>query len=118
MSERDGYIPGVPCWVDTSQPNPEAVLGFYSGLFGWEFEDMMPPDAPARYVIAQPPQAAIAVEGSDEKFPTRLPRIQQQALLRTTRVFEKQCNVWRRTTEKFFAEFLHSLEGLESRSSR
>src|SRR5262249_55558958 len=35
MPERDGYIPGVPCWVDTSQPDPEAALDFYGGLFGW-----------------------------------------------------------------------------------
>ena len=26
MPERDGYIPGVPCWVDTSQPDPEAAV--------------------------------------------------------------------------------------------
>ena len=45
MPERDGYIPGVPCWVDTSQPDPEAAVGFYGGLFGWEFEDVMPPDS-------------------------------------------------------------------------
>ena len=38
MPERDGYIPGVPCWVDTSQPDPGAALAFYGGLFGWEFE--------------------------------------------------------------------------------
>ena len=37
MPERDGYIPGVPCWVDTSQPDPESAVDFYSGLFGWEF---------------------------------------------------------------------------------
>ena len=43
MAERDGYIPGVPCWVDTSQPDPEAAVTFYRGLFGWEFEDAMPP---------------------------------------------------------------------------
>ena len=43
MPERDGYIPGVPCWVDTSQPDPEAAADFYGGLFGWEFEDVMPP---------------------------------------------------------------------------
>jgi uncharacterized protein len=43
MLERDGYVPGVPCWVDTSQPDPEAAVAFYSGLFGWEFEDAMPP---------------------------------------------------------------------------
>ena len=27
MPERDGYIPGVPCWVDTSQPDPDAAVG-------------------------------------------------------------------------------------------
>ena len=46
MPERDGYIPGVPCWVDTSQPDPEAALPFYRGLFGWEFEDVMPEGSP------------------------------------------------------------------------
>ena len=27
MAEQDGYIPGVPCWVDTTQPDPEAAAG-------------------------------------------------------------------------------------------
>ena len=45
MPERDRYIAGVPCWVDTSQPDPDAAVGFYSGLFGWKFEDVMPPGA-------------------------------------------------------------------------
>src|SRR6185437_5208850 len=45
MAERDGYLPGVPCWVDTSQPDPDAAAAFYSGLFGWEVEDVMPPEA-------------------------------------------------------------------------
>ena len=35
MLERDGYPPGVPCWVDTSQPNPGAAVAFYRGVFGW-----------------------------------------------------------------------------------
>jgi predicted enzyme related to lactoylglutathione lyase len=52
MSE-DRYIPGVPCWVDTAQPDPEAALAFYGGLFGWEFEDVMPPGAPRRYFMAR-----------------------------------------------------------------
>ena len=47
MPERDGYIPGVPCWVDTGQPDPVAAVDFYRGLFGWEFEDVMPPTRPA-----------------------------------------------------------------------
>jgi predicted enzyme related to lactoylglutathione lyase len=38
MSERDGYEPGVPCWVDTRQPDPQAAVDFYTRLFGWEAE--------------------------------------------------------------------------------
>jgi predicted enzyme related to lactoylglutathione lyase len=37
MSERNEYIPGVPCWVDASYKEPESVLPFYRGLFGWDF---------------------------------------------------------------------------------
>jgi predicted enzyme related to lactoylglutathione lyase len=53
MPERDGYIPGVPCWVDASEPDPEAGVDFYGGLFGWEFEDAMQPSAEGRYFIAR-----------------------------------------------------------------
>jgi predicted enzyme related to lactoylglutathione lyase len=53
MPERDGYIPGVPCWIDTSQPDPESAVAFYGDLFGWEFEDVMPPGAPGKYFIGR-----------------------------------------------------------------
>src|SRR5262249_21894414 len=53
MAERDGYIPGVPCWVDTSQPDPDAAAAFYGGLFGWDFEDAMPSGSQAKYLIAR-----------------------------------------------------------------
>ena len=53
MPERDGYVPGVPCWVDASEPDPEAAADFYGGLFGWEFEDAMPPSSEGRYFIAR-----------------------------------------------------------------
>jgi uncharacterized protein len=53
MPERDGYIPGVPCWIDTSQPDPEAAVAFYHGLFGWELEDVMPPGSDAMYFMAR-----------------------------------------------------------------
>jgi uncharacterized protein len=53
MPERDGYLPGVPCWVDTSQPDPAVATEFYAGLFGWEVEDVMPPDAPGSYFMAR-----------------------------------------------------------------
>ena len=64
MPERDGYIPGVPCWVDTSQPDPEAAVDFYSGLFGWEFEDVMPPGSEGKYFIARLRGGDVAAVGS------------------------------------------------------
>jgi uncharacterized protein len=64
MSERREYPAGVPCWVDTDRPDPEAALGFYEGLFGWEFEDRMPADAPGRYFIAELGGRAVAAVGS------------------------------------------------------
>jgi uncharacterized protein len=53
MPRRDEYMPGVPCWVDTSQPDPEAAVEFYTGLFGWEFESVLPPESEAKYFIAR-----------------------------------------------------------------
>lgn len=53
MPERDGYIPGVPCWIDTSQPDPAAAVDFYRGLFGWEFENVMPEGSEGQYFIAR-----------------------------------------------------------------
>ena len=53
MPDRDGYPPGVPCWVDTSQPDPDAAAEFYRSLFGWEVEDVMPPGADGKYFMAR-----------------------------------------------------------------
>jgi hypothetical protein len=51
MSERDGYEPGVPCWVDTRQPDPGA------GFVGGEPEQPVPADVIATSVPADgPPQ--------------------------------------------------------------
>jgi uncharacterized protein len=44
MSERDRYEPGVPCWVDSLQPDPRAAMSFYGELFGWEFTGPGPGD--------------------------------------------------------------------------
>lgn len=53
MPDRDGYPPGVPCWVDTSQPDPDGAADFYGGVFGWELEDAMPPGSDAKYIMAR-----------------------------------------------------------------
>jgi uncharacterized protein len=69
MPERDGYIPGVPCALDATQPDPEAAVAFYSGLFGWECEDVMPPEAEAKYFVARLRGRDVAAVGSIEVAP-------------------------------------------------
>jgi predicted enzyme related to lactoylglutathione lyase len=64
MPERDGYIPGVPCWVDTSQPDPESAVAFYRVLFGWEFENVMPPGSGGEYFIGRIRGGDVAAVGS------------------------------------------------------
>jgi predicted enzyme related to lactoylglutathione lyase len=63
VPERDGYIPGVPCWVDTTEPDPEGVLPFYTALFGWEFENAVPEGSEA-YFIGRIRGGAVAAVGS------------------------------------------------------
>ena len=63
MPERDHYIPGVPCWVDTTQPDPAAAVGFYQGLFGWELENVMPPGSDGDYFIARMRGGDVAAVG-------------------------------------------------------
>lgn len=53
MSERSAYPPGVPCWVDTLQPDPRAALEFYGPLFGWEFGEPGPMPGGGEYFVAQ-----------------------------------------------------------------
>ena len=64
MPERDGYIPGVPCWVDTGQPEPEATLPLYRGLFGWEFENVLPEASEGKYYIGRIRGGDVAAIGS------------------------------------------------------
>ena len=66
MSTREDYPAGVPCWVDTNQRDPAAAARFYSGLFGWETEDVMPPEAGAHYFMAR-------IDGRDAAAISSLP---------------------------------------------
>jgi predicted enzyme related to lactoylglutathione lyase len=64
MSEQDRYIPGVPCWIDTTQPDPAAAAEFYGALFGWELEDAMPPDSGQSYFMASLPGGQVGAVSS------------------------------------------------------
>jgi hypothetical protein len=53
MLARNGYPPGVPCWVDLVQDDVDATMAFYGDLFGWTFEIRTPEAAPQRYAYAR-----------------------------------------------------------------
>jgi hypothetical protein len=54
-------------------PDPEAATKFYGGLFGWEFEDRMPPDAEGNYFVAQLRGHDVAAVGSRPEGATAPP---------------------------------------------
>jgi predicted enzyme related to lactoylglutathione lyase len=72
MSERSHYPAGVPCWVDTLQPDVEKATQFYAGLFGWEIVGPGAMPNGGKYFVArrqgrdvagiasQPPQSDVA----------------------------------------------------------
>jgi predicted enzyme related to lactoylglutathione lyase len=73
MLERDGYPAGVPCWVDTAQPDPEAAIAFYGGLFGWSFDDSISSDSPSQYFVARLRKLDVAAVGSVPDGPPSMP---------------------------------------------
>ena len=52
MLARNGFPPGVPCWIDLLQPDADATMAFYADLFGWTYQVRTPEDAPFRYAYA------------------------------------------------------------------
>lgn len=40
MGVRTSYSPGTFCWADLTTTDPEGAKAFYTGLFGWQPEDM------------------------------------------------------------------------------
>lgn len=65
MSTRSDYPAGVPCWVDTVQPDPTAAARFYSGLFGWQTAEVMPSDASGHYLMARIGDRTVAAVSSE-----------------------------------------------------
>lgn len=65
MSERDGYEPGVPCWVATVHPDPEKAVGFYTELFGWETTNLMSPESSSKYYACKRRGRDVAAIGSE-----------------------------------------------------
>src|SRR5215212_221857 len=57
LPERDGYISAVPCWLDVSEADAWAAVDLCRALFGWEFEDVMPPGSEGAYFSGSRPLA-------------------------------------------------------------
>ncbi len=73
MSERDGYEPGVPCWVATFHPDPEKAVGFYTELFAWEATNLMPPESPSEFYVCKRRGRDVAAIGSERDGAPSLP---------------------------------------------
>jgi predicted enzyme related to lactoylglutathione lyase len=64
QTPRPDYPLGVPCWIDLEPSDIDAAIAFYGPVFGWSFEDRLPPEAPGRYVIATIGGLTVAALGS------------------------------------------------------
>jgi hypothetical protein len=73
MLERDRYPAGVPCWVETRQPDPDAAVAFYGGLFGWKFEEESVPGSPESTLIATLRGRPVAGVGSQTEWAPSTP---------------------------------------------
>jgi predicted enzyme related to lactoylglutathione lyase len=73
MSERDGYQHGVPCWVDTWQPDVERAVAFYTGLFGWDAEETSRPGAERRHFMCTMRGRRVTGIGSPPPVPGHAP---------------------------------------------
>lgn len=62
MTATRTYPQGVPCWIDSEQPDPERARYFYGRLLDWTFEDVGSDDAP--YHVASLAGLAVAAIAS------------------------------------------------------
>lgn len=70
MSRRDGYQPGVPCWVAAGTPEPQQTARYYVELFGWETEDLSPPGSPGSHYLCKLRGRDVAAVVSQRGAPT------------------------------------------------
>lgn len=68
MSHRDGFQPGVPCWIASVHADPAQAVGFYQELLGWEARDTMP-DSENSYFVCTLHGRAVAAIGSQRGGP-------------------------------------------------
>jgi uncharacterized protein len=73
MTEPDGYQHGVPCWVDTWQPDIDRAVAYYTALFSWEAEETSPPGAERRHFMMSMRGRRVTGIGSPPPIPGHTP---------------------------------------------
>src|ERR1700730_9901971 len=67
MTVRTSYAQGTPNWVDLQTTDQDAAKAFYSGLFGWTYDDQPMPQGPvySMAMLRDNPVAAIASQSPE-----------------------------------------------------
>jgi uncharacterized protein len=73
MLERDGFPAGVPSWIDSQQPDPQAATSFYTGIFGWEFAERSPAGGRNGYLVASLDGKAVSAIASADHGTSKPP---------------------------------------------
>ena len=66
MLPRSSYPPGVPCWIDLVQPDPQATEAFYRDLFGWEANPLAMGDGGGTWMFRVPGYGDFLAESDPE----------------------------------------------------
>lgn len=73
MPERSSYQPGEFCWSDMGTQDLDAMVSFYTSVFGWEAVDVAPPEAPVSYyMMRQNGKDVMAIGWKDDPSPQTL----------------------------------------------
>ena len=73
MPERSSYKAGEFCWSDMGTQDLDAMVGFYTSVFGWETENVSPPEAPVKYfMMRQNGNDVTAIGWKDDPSPQTL----------------------------------------------
>jgi uncharacterized protein len=71
MGERTSHTPGTFSWADLSTTDTDAAKAFYTGLFGWDYDDQpMPGDGGDYTMLTRDGRSVAALFAAREGMPT------------------------------------------------
>src|SRR5215211_2613454 len=70
MGERTSYEPGTFSWTDLATSDPDDAKRFYTGLFGWEYDDQPIPGDGVYTMLKKDGKEVAALFEAQEGMPT------------------------------------------------